>query len=155
MTVENAVSVIVSRPPSDVHIEVDGIAASTLTLDFRQSKSKKVTTSRETERLNFKPISCLLVLSQIYFESVPAKLPPLGPDFTLVADGTFNTQTEIFTFYSVPVYQTDIQTNEANDTHHLIDSPFPSNPCGACGEADCQLLVITNQLKIRRNQKRF
>jgi len=42
VTVENAVSVIVSRPPSDVHIEVDGIAASTLTLDFRQSKSKKI-----------------------------------------------------------------------------------------------------------------
>jgi len=39
---ENAVLVIVSRPPSDVHIEVDGIAASTLTLDFRQSKSKKI-----------------------------------------------------------------------------------------------------------------
>jgi len=42
VTVENAVSVIVSRPPSDVHIEVDGIAASNLIVDFRQSKSKKI-----------------------------------------------------------------------------------------------------------------
>ena len=56
VTVENAVSVIVSRPPSDVHIEVDGNAASNLIVDFRQSKSKKVTTLREIERLNFKPI---------------------------------------------------------------------------------------------------
>ena len=65
VTVENAVSVIVSRPPSDVHIEVDGIAASTLTLDFRQSKSKKVTTSRETERLNLKPISFISFVPNI------------------------------------------------------------------------------------------
>ena len=44
VNVENAVSVIVSRPPSDVHIEVDEVAASNLIVDFRQSKSKKVTT---------------------------------------------------------------------------------------------------------------
>jgi len=42
VNVENAVSVIVSRPPSDVHIEVDEVAASNLIVDFRQSKSKKI-----------------------------------------------------------------------------------------------------------------
>merc|ERR1712045_1018526 len=42
VTVENAVTVIVSRPPSDVHMEVDNIAVSNLVVDFRQSKSKKI-----------------------------------------------------------------------------------------------------------------
>jgi len=42
VTVENAVTVIVSRPPSDVHMEVDDTAVSTLVVDFRQSKSKKI-----------------------------------------------------------------------------------------------------------------
>jgi len=42
VTVENAVTVIVSRPPSDVHMEVDDSAVSTLVVDFRQSKSKKI-----------------------------------------------------------------------------------------------------------------
>jgi len=42
VTVENAVTVIVSRPPSDVHMEVDDIAVSNLVVNFRQSKSKKI-----------------------------------------------------------------------------------------------------------------
>merc|ERR1711902_23337 len=42
VTVENAVTVIVSRPPSDVHMEVDNIAVSNLVVDFCQSKSKKI-----------------------------------------------------------------------------------------------------------------
>ena len=65
VTVENAVTVIVSRPPSDVHMEVDNIAVSNLVVDFRQSKSKKVMTSRETERLNFKPISFISFVPNI------------------------------------------------------------------------------------------
>jgi len=41
-TVEETVSVIVSRPPSDVHIEVEGIPASNIVVNFKNSRSRQV-----------------------------------------------------------------------------------------------------------------
>ena len=59
INVEETISVIVSKPPSEVRLEVDGIPTSNMVVNFRDSKSRQVLVwfGIIVGKLNFKSIS--------------------------------------------------------------------------------------------------
>ena len=86
---------IVSKPPTSIHIEVDGVQKTAEVINFSESKSRKVKIVIES----------LLGLLVLYTESQSSKWLSLivmsgepGPDWT---GPLFGFQSEIFTF-SVP-----------------------------------------------------
>ena len=67
MNVKDQASVIVSKPPTSIHIEVDGVQKSSEVINFSESKSRKV-------KIVIESLLGLLVLFQMYTESHSSKL---------------------------------------------------------------------------------
>ena len=65
--VEETVKVVVSRAPSNVHIEIDDAPTSKLVVNFREKKDQQVTTML----LFISSLFSLLVLSQMHGGSGP------------------------------------------------------------------------------------
>ena len=65
--VEETVAVVVSRAPSNVHIEIDDAPTSKLVVNFREKKDQQVTTML----LFISSLFTLLVLSQMHGGSGP------------------------------------------------------------------------------------
>ena len=61
MNVKDQASVIVSKPPTSIHIEVDGVQKSSEVINFSESKSRKV-------KIVIESLLGLLVLFQMYTE---------------------------------------------------------------------------------------
>ena len=61
MNVKDQAAVIVSKPPTSIHIEVDGVKKSAEIINFSESKSRKV-------KIVIESLLGLLVLFQMYTE---------------------------------------------------------------------------------------
>ena len=79
INVEETISVIVSKPPSEVRLEVDGIPTSNMVVNFRDSKSRQVLVwfGIIVGKLNFKSISFIGLSTKLQLNKTEIHSPKL------------------------------------------------------------------------------